>query len=212
MTHVFHDIKNKKWKVSLWKRATAEIDWGRKISGPRNKSWEIWTGKSSQRLMSPILSLEPPSYSPDWKVMGGNLKAKAKLFSFLDHLSWWVWRKHDGQNTGPSKHEVMSLGNRCAERPQRNSVCSQNQKASGTSGYLPTFLQSCSRKKSFPRPFGLHQSLKFFLRHAALSGDKITSSASQMPGFSTVSCLLLTLFPMQSLLGQRKYSSFKTQP
>ena len=105
----------------------------------------------------------------------------------------------------------MPLGNRCAERPQRNSVCSQNQEASGTSGYLPTFLSSCSRKKSFPRPFGLHQSLKFFLRHEALSGDKITSSASQMPGSSTVSCLLLTLFPMQSLLGQRNYLSLKTQ-
>lgn len=105
----------------------------------------------------------------------------------------------------------MPLGNGCAERSQRKTVCSQSQEASGTSGFLPTFLSSCSRKKSFSRPFGLHQSLKLFLRHEALSGDKTTTSASKMPGASTVPCFLLTLFPMQSLLGQINYSSFKTQ-
>lgn len=141
----------------------------------------------------------------------GTSKPKLNYFSSLDHLSWWVWRKHEGENTRPSKHNVMPLGNRCAERSQRNTVCSQSQEASGTSGYLPMFLSSCLRKKSFSRPFGLHHSLKFFLIDETLSGDKTTTSASQMPGSSTVLCLLLTVFPMQSLLGQINYSSFETQ-
>ena len=40
---------------------------------------------------------------------------------------------------------------------------------------------------------------------------KISEITQQYSGASTVPCFLLTLFPMQSLLGQINYSSFKTQ-
>lgn len=194
-------------KGTSWDRLRKKNIIGQEIKVEKSEQGEVL--RDSFLLSFPWSPRHTPLTEKWWE---GTSKPKLNYFPLLDHLSWWVWRQHEGQNTGPSKHEVVPLGNRCAERSQRNSVCSQNQEASGTSGYLPTFLSSCSRKKSFPRPFGLHQNLKIFLRHEALSGDKITTSASQMPGSSTVPCLYSHSFLCKVFLAKETIHPSKPRP
>lgn len=131
-------------------------------------------------------------------------RPKPNYFPCLAQLPWCMWRKDVGQKTETSKCKVMPLHwrkkilegqclqpepSRAEGGGHRASGVRDQQEASVVFGYLPTFLSSCSGQKSFPKPFGLQQSLGPSLRHEALSGDTVMASAPLTAGWSTIPCL-----------------------
>lgn len=141
----------------------------------------------------------------------GTSRPKSNYIPCLGQFPSCVWRKDVGQKAEPGKCKFLPLhwkkdvlkGPGGSLDTWRYTVCSQSQagrrlkdmglrsvrgqqEASVMFGYLSTFLSSCSVKKSFSKSFG---SLEASLWHEALSGDRVTASASLIAGWSPIPCL-----------------------